>query len=324
MLTAADRGLDIVPMLEERGVSRRLLEDPQGRVPFAHHVGIVDHITQRLEDPGIGVDMGATANAGDFGVVSLLAESCPTLRQALDVVKRFNALANQASLMDYFVERGRLIIRDAHLRDGRPVPAPLAEATLAFYATMIRGALGVELPLLEVWFAHGRHGAWTPARLAHFGATFRFEQRCNALVLHSDLLDARFRSARPELSPHLHRLAHALEHELTPIDDPVARVSACVRDHLARGELPPIDPVARRLGSSARSLQRELNAAGTSFSAVVDDVRRELAAELLANRDMKLEAISGQLGYSDSRALRRACVRWFGRAPGRARAARSL
>ena len=44
-------------------------------------------------------------------------------------------------------------------------------------------SIGEERPFVEVWLAHDRHRAWTPARIAHFGAKIRFGQRYNALVL---------------------------------------------------------------------------------------------------------------------------------------------
>lgn len=317
VLTAAERGVDSGALLAELGIAPALLDDPRGRVPYARHVSMFDALARRLDDPGIGLDVGARANAGDFGVVSLLAESRPTLRGALDVIRRFNALANQASRMDYRVEGRRTIIRDAHTPDGRAAPPAVAEATLAFYATMTPRSIGEERPFVEVWLAHDRHRGWTPARLAHFGAKVRFGQRCNALVLRSELLEAPFASARPELAVHLETLARTLEDRLAPAHDPVARVAAAVRDQLRDGELPPMDRVARTLGASARTLQRELERAGTTYRDVVDDVRRELARDLLGARETKVAAVAAQLGYSDARALRRACVRWFGRTPGR-------
>jgi AraC-like DNA-binding protein len=318
--TAAAAGLEAAPILDELGISRALLDDPSGRVPFMQHARVVDRLASALDDPGIGIDMGARANAGDFGVVSLLAESRPTLRGALDSVQRFNALANQASRMSYRVERGRTIIRDADLLDGRPAPPAIAEATLAFYATMMRKTIGVAEPLIEVWLAHPRHRGWTAARAAHFGAKVRDRQPYNALVVRSELLDAHFRSARPELSVQLETLAHTLEGRLAPAGDTVARVSAFVRDQLAHGELPPIAPAARALGTSARSLQRELERAGMSYRDVVDGVRRDAARELLEDRSATLETVAAKLGYEGPRALRRACLRWFGRTPGRRRA----
>jgi len=69
--------------------------------------------------------------------------------------------------------------------------------------------------------------------------------------------------------------------------------------------------VAERLELSAASLRRRLGDAGTSFRQILSDTRREAVQRLLAT-DKSLEAIAEEVGYSDERSLRRACVQWFG------------
>jgi len=67
--------------------------------------------------------------------------------------------------------------------------------------------------------------------------------------------------------------------------------------------------VAKRLTTSARTLQRMLDTEGTSWRAEVDAMRRAQACQLLAGGMSKAQA-AVRLGYSDARALRRAVRRW--------------
>jgi len=73
--------------------------------------------------------------------------------------------------------------------------------------------------------------------------------------------------------------------------------------------------VAAKLLISERTLQRRLESEGTDFSKLVDDVRREVAEQYLANDQMTLKEMSYRLGFSDPRAFHRACLRWFGKPP---------
>ncbi|MGO4573316.1 helix-turn-helix transcriptional regulator [Microvirga sp. 2TAF3] len=62
-----------------------------------------------------------------------------------------------------------------------------------------------------------------------------------------------------------------------------------------------------------RTLHRHLRIEGLAFRRVADEVRFEIACELLANTDMALSQIAAALKYSESSAFTRAFRRWSGR-----------
>ncbi|WP_229217885.1 helix-turn-helix transcriptional regulator [Rugamonas apoptosis] len=73
--------------------------------------------------------------------------------------------------------------------------------------------------------------------------------------------------------------------------------------------------VAARLFVSERTLQRHLAMEGTSFKALLDATRRELARQALVAGGLPLKRLCGRLGFSDPSVLHRACRRWFGATP---------
>ena len=79
---------------------------------------------------------------------------------------------------------------------------------------------------------------------------------------------------------------------------------------------------ARVLGIGARSLQRKLQAEGTSFGELIEALRRELAEAYLA-QGVPIAEIAWQLGYKTPSAFHHAFKRWTGRTPQAARAATS-
>ena len=87
-------------------------------------------------------------------------------------------------------------------------------------------------------------------------------------------------------------------------------------DELRGGE-PTLGRLAKRMAMSARTLQRRLDEEGTSFAAVLDDTRRELAGAYMAQRDVSLADVSYLLGFSEQSAFTRAFQRWHGVAPSR-------
>lgn len=61
-----------------------------------------------------------------------------------------------------------------------------------------------------------------------------------------------------------------------------------------------IDEAGHQLGLGARTLQRQLRAAGTTFRAELDRVRVARAAELLASTDDKIESIAHRVGCASA------------------------
>jgi AraC-like DNA-binding protein len=82
-----------------------------------------------------------------------------------------------------------------------------------------------------------------------------------------------------------------------------------------QGTRTSLEQVARSLGIGVRSLQRRLGEEGTSFAALLDEVRHAMAVRLLLERDLSIQEIGFLLGYSDASAFHRAFLRWEGTGP---------
>jgi AraC-like DNA-binding protein len=66
---------------------------------------------------------------------------------------------------------------------------------------------------------------------------------------------------------------------------------------------------------SARHLQRGLSSEGTSFQALLDDARRELAVRHLADPGATVANVAWLVGFSEPSAFHRAYRRWTGLSP---------
>ena len=66
---------------------------------------------------------------------------------------------------------------------------------------------------------------------------------------------------------------------------------------------------------SDRTLRRRLKDEGTTFDALLDELRRAMTQHYLEYPDMSLEQIALMVGYSEASAFRRAFRRWYGTSP---------
>lgn len=80
-----------------------------------------------------------------------------------------------------------------------------------------------------------------------------------------------------------------------------------------------IDMFASDMQISPKKLQRLLNEENTTFSAELNNFRRQKAKEFLSKTKTPLWLIANNLGYSSREAFNTACKRWFGCSPTRLR-----
>ncbi len=76
------------------------------------------------------------------------------------------------------------------------------------------------------------------------------------------------------------------------------------------------DDLAQMLSIHRRTLNRRLKAEGTTFQRVLDEVRFDIARDLLSNSNVHLDDIAATLGYAAVTPFMRTFRRWSGTTPG--------
>jgi AraC-like DNA-binding protein len=120
--------------------------------------------------------------------------------------------------------------------------------------------------------------------------------------------------------PSAHRLDEPnLSHDFGSITGDLRRV---LRTELLRGTC-SANTVARFFSMHRRTLHRHLRMEGFAFRQVADEIRFEIACELLENTYMALSQVAAALQYSELSAFTRAFRRWSGQSPSAWRASHS-
>lgn len=191
------------------------------------------------------------------------------------------------------------------------LPQSLVAFELAFWVQIARIAtrerivpLSVhvtsELPESDLY--HAFFG--TPIQLSDFnGITFSAEDATRPFLTVNDAMWSIF---EPELNKRLKYLTQEASFR--------ERVQACLIEIMASGQT-SMDDVASRLAVSSRTLQRHLQAEGTSFQKVLDDLREELARHYLTTSDYSSGQIAFLLGYEEPNSFYRAFRTWTGKTP---------
>ena len=85
-------------------------------------------------------------------------------------------------------------------------------------------------------------------------------------------------------------------------------------EHMCGGR-PALGKVAKRLGMSARTMQRRLGELGTTYQGVLDDIRQRSARQLLTNTNLGIGQVAFVLGFEEVNSFTRALLAWEGATP---------
>ncbi|MEQ4585352.1 MAG: AraC family transcriptional regulator ligand-binding domain-containing protein, partial [Pantoea agglomerans] len=203
--------------------------------------------------------------------------------------------------LDYQVRHGAILSRRQD-----------AELTLGMFMNLIRHVAGRHWAPREVHFEHPRPGQWHD-HCKVFDAPVWFDQPFNSLVIPKRDLQR----AMPESDPILLMVMQDAIRRLNRVTSQQSMIEQArsqVNLSLMQGE-PVLEEVADKLGLSSWSLQRRLREEGSSFTALVDQVRCEMATYYLQQKQLPISEMALLLGYSEVSAFSRAFRRWFGISP---------
>lgn len=242
---------------------------------------------------------------------AIFAAYCsPDLNVALKRLSQFKPLIGPMKL-DAEVSRKATRLTLRYLEPDLDVPVALTGAELGFFVQLARlGTRERIVPLRVV--APGK----LPAKKA-YADYFGVEP------IGGKAISITF-SARDAIKPFLTENAQmweffepGLRKRLSEVDIEAGmteRVRAVLLEMLPGGQS-SADEVASRLFVSRRTLQRRLGEEASTFKAILNDVRQELAHHYLTQSELPHAQISFLLGYEDPNSFFRAFHAWTGASP---------
>ncbi|GEM34144.1 AraC family transcriptional regulator [Nocardia neocaledoniensis] len=317
---AEERGVPVATCLRGSGLTADLLADPEAEVSASAELAVIANVLRALGDPpGLGLRAGSLFRVTSYGMWGFALISSPTVRSAIQAGLQFIDLTFAFSAVEMRRTDG-----DLQLALTAPdVPEPLRrfvlERDMAAVQTLNRDLLATPIPITTMRSAFS--GA-APLYTETFGRAPEFDADECVIGFDQTHLDV------PLPQANAHTAAITLAHCRALLDRRTARggTASRVRDilveHLAQ---PPNAPrLAAMLHLSERTLRHHLAKEGTSYRALLDEVRERLAEELLVTRGLPVAEIAHRLGYVEVSSFSQAFRRWKGMGPRAYRDRRAL
>lgn len=308
-VSAAQFFQTVPPVLAEAS-----LHVPEQRIPFAQLVALFEQAARLTGDEDFGLHLSEQTLLQVFDVFGYTILHSPTLGEALRRLVRYYHLWTDGAA--FAVTETPQSVRITYtVLDAAVGPRRQdAEYSLGVVARQMCLITGQTLMPQQVAFQHA-----APASVAEHERIFRaplcFHQPVNELLFARAVLDLPVLQAEAGLGDVLNRYAQELLARYPPQNGLGERLRQRLSAALRGGDV-SMAALASDLQLSARSLQRKLQAEGTSYQRVLDEMRHELARQYLREPHLTIGEVAYLLGFSETAAFHRAFRRWTGLTPG--------
>jgi AraC-like DNA-binding protein len=314
LLAARQAGLDVPAILARHGVAPEVLSDPDARFP--HELSLAIWREVDASGPGAFGLRAARAIPDDhFAVVDYVAKASKDLGEGLTLLQRyFGIISTAAEHTLVETDVGRRLERRYVAGAETSIPH-LTEFAFACIVLRARKMCGVGFRPLEVRLAHHAPADDREHREL-FDCPVYFDSEPSCITFDRTTSALPMLAAQPGLLRVLERHADAVVAALPRgTDDLRARTRAAIVGGLADATF-GVSDVAKRLGTSPRTLQRRLSELGTSHAELLDEARCRLAERWLGERTLAIGEIAFMLGFADVPTFHRAFKRWTQKTPG--------
>lgn len=301
----------IARLAERSGIAHALLREPGARVTQEQFATLYRLLAMELDDEMPGIFSRPLRN-GVLKFLGLSLLDAPRLEVALHRFGQFFHLILDEFRLTLRREAGAGHVELVANPDGPGVSVLGCELMLKLVHGMASWLIRQRILL------HGAEFSFPlpPQSSDHlylFPGPVHFDRPHTRISFDAAYLDLPIRQRKPDLETFLARAPEdwifvAFAEQLT-----------ChrVRQHLADclPASPTIDAVAQALHHSVRTLCRRLAAEGTTFQAIKDEVRRDIAIQRLTRSEDSIAEIAYDVGFDNPTAFHRAFRHWTGSTP---------
>ena len=309
--TLREFGLDPDPIIKAAGLDPRLFEDGANLIPHRALGRLCALSVAHTRCRHFGLLVGRRATILSLGLVGRLMLHSETFGDALRGLVAHLSVQDRVIVPSLDVAGDTAVFSHAVYQPGMESADQITDGAIACAVNAIRALLGADWAPAEVLLARGQPADTEPYR-RHFRAPVRFDQEMAALVFPSRCLERRIAGADPLLRAMLEERIQQLKGaQGSEFPDDIRRL---LRMRLTNDRC-SADDIADLLAIHRRTLSRRLKDGGAGYRDISNEIRFEIARQLLGDTEVPLGQIAAALDYSEASAFTRAFRRWSGETP---------
>jgi AraC-like DNA-binding protein len=308
-----DAGILLDPLLKRAGLSASQINSREMRIAVASQIMFLEIAADALNDPLLGFRLARDGDLREIGGLYYVAASSETLDDALRCAQRYMSIVNAGVVLTCF-ESKELIIALQYSGVARHSDRQQMECLSTALIRICRALTGLHLKPTSVHFVH--RSAGNPSVLEKFfGCRIVFGAHNDQIMFDRKVGRLHLVDADPYLNQILHQhCEQALAYRRSNAILFRTTVENAITPLLPHGKA-RLDLVATKLGSSGRTLARRLAAEGLSFTAILKQLRSDLATHYLRDIDLSISQVAWLLGFRTVSAFSHNCKQSTGMNP---------
>lgn len=319
---AESQKLDTSKAITQAEIDPLVLDNANGRIPGEQFQRLIKALLEASHDPLLGLNSSLHVQPGSYSVLGYITMSCASIGDAIERIPTYERLVGDMGVTHIEKNKKSIFLNWRCAYTDEYVRQHMIDNVLASWTNFARWLANQdaspECILLE------REKPETAAEVKQYETFFqcpvKFSQSKSGVELAKDLLRTPLR--QPDLlllktlESHASQQISELENDLGSFS---LKVAHAIKKQLNMGQARK-ELIADEFGLSTRTLQRKLVAEGTSYQALADEIRLDMAKQFLNDSKLAIQDIAYNLGFSDSGSFHRRFKQWTGLTPGEFRA----
>jgi AraC-like DNA-binding protein len=298
-------------LLRREAIRLATLNEHTAFITFESLIDLLERSATDVDCPDFGLRLAERQDIGILGTLAVAMQYSTTVGDALTCASKYLYVYNAAIAFTVVGNGSQYWLEFDILEHHAPHWAQTAEHGLGLAWRILTLLSEGRCRLRQIWFPHPAVGSEASYR-SRFDAPLTFEADRAALSIDAKDLELTISEHNDDLRDlAVSYLLGQVPKRRVTFEGEVRRA---LEAHLGTGTC-NYRNVARTLHMHPRTLQRRLHEEDTTFEAIKDQVRRDLAQRYLAQPDIPLTQVAALLDYSEQSALGRSCRRWFHTTP---------
>lgn len=303
----ARMGADLPTWFKQSGLTAVQPGDGVQTLSFAAFERLVQEAIELTQEPAFGLLVGERLMVNSHGILGFAAMNSGTIRQVIDLMGSYFQI--RTTLLS---PRYEVVADELRLIFDEPVPLgairrPVLEAVVLTIKNMVDYVTVGACHISRVVFPFAEPDYGDLAR-DMFKCEVSYGQAWTGMAIPLAVIDLPLQMADPAAFQEATLICQRELDKLTRQESWAAKVRRVMLEK--QSGFPSLHVTARLFHLTPHTLHRRLTQEGTSFSAILEDVRHMLAVAHLQNSHLSIQEIAFNLGYTDMANFRRAFKRW--------------